>query len=75
MIATMAAGISDHDAQLRLKPHAISAPKVTISPWAKFDSPVVPKIRDRPIDVMAMIIASLNPLASVWGSWLNLLSA
>ena len=74
-IATSAAAISGHEAQLRLKPQAISAPNVTISPWAKLDSPVVPKISDRPIDVMAMIIASLKPLASVCRNWLHLLSA
>ena len=73
--ATSAAGSSDHDAQLRLNPQAISAPSVTISPWAKFDSPVVPKISESPTDVMAMIIASLKPLARVCGSWLHLLSA
>ena len=52
---------------------ATNAPNVTISPWAKFDRPVVPKISDSPIEVMAMIIASFKPLASVWGSRLHLL--
>ena len=47
---------------------------MTISPWAKFDNPVVPKINDSPTEVMAMIIASLKPLARVCGSWLSLLS-
>ena len=57
-----------HDAQLRLNPQAIKAPNVTISPWAKLDRPVVPKISERPTDVMAMIIASLTPLARVCGN-------
>ena len=56
-----------------LTTQAMNAPNVTISPWAKFDSPVVPKISDSPIEVMAMIIASFKPLASVCGSRLNLL--
>ena len=59
---------------LRLKPQAMIAPNVTISPWAKFDRPVVPKISDRPIDVIAMMIASFTPLARVWGRWLHRLS-
>ena len=53
--------------------NATNAPNVTISPWAKFDNPVVPKISDSPIEVIAMIIASFNPLASVCGSRLHLL--
>ena len=63
------------DAQLRLKPQAISAPNVTISPWAKSESPVVPKISESPIEVIAMIVASSSPLARVCGSWLHLLGS
>ena len=64
--------MSVHEAQLRLNPQAMTAPNVTISPWAKFDKPVVPKISDSPIDVIAMIVASFNPFARTWGSWLHL---
>ncbi len=64
--------MSVHDAQLRLNPQAITAPNVTISPWEKFDRPVVPKMSDSPIDVIAMIVASFSPFARTWGSWLHL---
>ena len=64
--------MSVHEAQLRLNPQAMTAPNVTISPWAKFDKPVVPKISDSPIDVIAMIVASFKPFARTWGSWLHL---
>ena len=47
--------------QRTLKYQATMAPQVTISPWAKLVSPVVPKISDRPTAQMAMIRPNLMP--------------
>ena len=44
-----------------LNQNAIKPPKVTISPWAKLVSPVVPKIKERPTEQMAMISPSRTP--------------
>ena len=46
--------------------NAISPPKVTISPCAKFVSPVVPKIRDKPTEQMAMIRPRRIPSTDLW---------
>ena len=46
-----------------LNRNAISAPNVTISPWAKLVRPVVPKISDSPTEHMAMISPSRMPSA------------
>ena len=46
---------------------ATMAPKVTCSPWLKFTRPVVPKISDRPSEVMAMIRPKLRPSKSFCG--------
>ncbi len=43
------------------KNQAMSAPKVTISAWAKFDSPVVPKTSERPICRKAQHEAEVQP--------------
>ncbi len=40
------------------------APKASSSPWAKFVSPVVPKMSDRPTAASAMINPKRMPLAS-----------
>ena len=47
--------------QRTLAYQATMAPQVTISPWAKLVSPVVPKISDRPTAQMAMTRPNLMP--------------
>jgi hypothetical protein len=42
------------------------APAVTISPWAKFVRPVVPKINERPTEHIAIIRPSRTPSANRW---------
>ena len=42
--------------------NAMNAPNVTISPCAKFDSPVVPKMSDSPIEVMRDDHRQLQPV-------------
>ena len=49
-----------------LKTKATIAPKVTISPWAKLVSPVVPKISDRPTEQIARIRPRRAPSVSRW---------
>ncbi len=59
----MASGAAMYMCQpmVTLNRYATSAPNVTISPCAKFVSPVVPKISDRPIAHMAMMRPKRTP--------------
>ena len=45
---------------------AMMPPKVTISPWAKLVRPVVPKMSERPIDVMPMMRPKRMPVNPSW---------
>ena len=51
------------------KRSAASAPKVTISPWAKFESPVVPKTSETPIAASASMRPKLRPFTVREASW------
>ena len=51
------------------RPGRRSAPKVTISPCAKFEMPVVPKTSDRPIAASASIRPKLRPCTSRCRNW------
>ena len=53
--------------------HAMTAPMVTSSPWAKLVSPVVPKMSDRPTAARAMISPKRNPSAVSCAAWAHLL--
>ena len=50
---------------MALNPNTRTAPRVTISPCAKFVSPVVPKIRDRPTEARASRRPKLRPATSL----------
>ena len=50
---------------IALKANTSTAPRVTISPWAKLVSPVVPKIRDRPTEASASRRPKLRPATSL----------
>jgi hypothetical protein len=60
---TIAAGIATHIGSDRTPPrkNAVIAPKVTISAWAKFDSPVVPNTSDRPTEARPSISPKFKP--------------
>ncbi len=49
---------------MALKANTRTAPSVTISPWAKFVRPVVPKISDRPTAARASSRPKLRPATS-----------
>ena len=56
----------------RSMPNATIAPKVISSPWAKFVSPVVPKIIDRPSEAIASTREKTRPPTASWRPWVIL---
>ena len=44
--------------------NAARAPNVTISPWAKFDNPVVPNTSDKPIAARASMRPKFSPFTA-----------
>ena len=47
---------------IRENTSVMTAPKVTISAWAKFEMPVVPNTRDRPIAASASMSPKFSPV-------------
>ena len=54
---------------IRENTSVMTAPKVTISAWAKFEMPVVPKTRERPIAASASMSPKFSPVMRRWTSW------
>jgi hypothetical protein len=64
-MASTVAGMSWRPART-FRYQATTAPKVTSSPWAKLVSPVVPKMSDSPMAVMAITRPNLMPSTDSW---------
>jgi hypothetical protein len=71
-LSSTASGSAIHsEAPMKAVPpshRAITAPKVTISPWAKLEMPVVPKTSERPTEASPSMRPKLMPWTRRWTS-------